>query len=101
MLTVVRRKLNEQISVKGVEEMDRENLIDALALIAWNSEPKNAQTITEAISLLKEQEAVKPRWIRDIIYPAGAFACGACRERIVEKGIDFYCSKCGRAVKWE
>ena len=36
--------------------MDRENLIDALALIAWNSEPKNAQTITEAISLLKEQE---------------------------------------------
>ena len=36
--------------------MDRENLIDALALIAWNSEPKNAQTITEVISLLKEQE---------------------------------------------
>ena len=32
------------------------DLIDELALIAWNSEPKNATTIAKAIALLKEQE---------------------------------------------
>ena len=81
--------------------MGMENLIDALTLIAWNSEPKNAQTITEAILLLKEQEAVEPKWFIDTHHPAGAFRCGSCGERILENNIDFYCSKCGRPVKWE
>lgn len=51
--------------------------------------------------VLKEQEAIKPKWFIDAHHPSGAFRCGACGERIVEKNIDFYCSKCGQAVKWE
>lgn len=50
---------------------------------------------------LKEQEAVEPKWFIDTHHPAGAFRCGSCGERILENNIDFYCSKCGRPVKWE
>lgn len=50
---------------------------------------------------MKEQEAVEPKWFIDAHNPAGAFRCGSCGERIIEKNIDFYCSKCGQAVKWD
>lgn len=32
------------------------SLCDKLALIAWNAEPQNAQTIVDAIKMLKEQQ---------------------------------------------
>ena len=70
--------------------MDRENLIDALTLIAWNSEPKNAQTIMEAVSLLKEQEAKTGKWI-PIESPTGVEAFGV-KEMTV---MDVRCSVCG------
>ena len=80
--------------------MDRENLIDALALIAWNSEPKNAQTITEAISLLKEQEAVEPVTQSSVYDPDTWFyVCGSCKKGVIDRG-DKYCRWCGQAVKW-
>ena len=51
--------------------------------------------------LLKEQEAVEPKWFIDAHNPAGAFRCSSCGERIVEKDFDFYCSKCGKPILWE
>lgn len=80
--------------------MDRENLIDALALIAWNSEPKNAQTIMEAISLLKEQEAVKPKCKERM----GGFVAGLCPTcgTALNNVLNVKaCGKCGQAVMWE
>ena len=84
--------------------MDRENLIDELALIAWNSEPKNAHTIMKAISLLKEQEAVKPIAKEDDTYEC---ICGAIvgwdeldASGIVQTRFN-YCPFCGRPVKWK
>lgn len=50
---------------------------------------------------LKEQDAVEPRWFVDAHNPAGAFQCSACRERIIEKNIDFYCPNCGKPILWE
>ena len=57
--------------------------------------------LEDALKLLKEQEAVEPRWFIDAHNPAGAFRCSACGERIIEKNIDFYCSKCGKPILWE
>jgi len=57
--------------------------------------------LCKVLALLKEQEAVEPRWFIDAHNPAGAFRCGACGERIIEKNIDFYCSKCGTPVLWK
>ena len=59
------------------------------------------KALIDAMALLKEQEAVEPKWFIDGHNPAGAFRCGACGERILEKNIDFYCSKCGKPVLWE
>ena len=73
--------------------MDRENLIDALALIAWNSDPKNAQTITAAISLLKEQDAVT-------VHDPGAY-CPKCGWMLYPEDHPHNCGNCGQMVKWE
>lgn len=54
----------------------------------------------DALVLLKAQEPVKPLpglWDRDI----PLFSCGGCGGEIGAKGISKYCSRCGRAVKWE
>ena len=37
---------------------DLKTLCDELSLIAWNAEPKNAQTIVKAIELLKGQPKI-------------------------------------------
>lgn len=47
---------------------------------------------TDALSLLKEQEAVKPTWGR------GKPFCGACGLQI--RGGKF-CSECGKPIAWE
>ena len=49
----------------------------------------------------KRNEPKRPKWFTDIHFPTGAFVCSECETRIVEKGVDFYCPKCGQAVKWE
>lgn len=49
---------------------------------------------TEAIALLKAQEAIKP------IERNGFYYCGACRYAFTVHR-QKYCTECGRAVKWE
>lgn len=66
----------------------------------WYSHSEVQNTAKAAMELLKDQEAVEPRWFIDAHNPAGAFVCSACGERIIEKNIDFYCSKCGKPITW-
>ena len=78
--------------------------LEGLAQQDWRMfhSDSEVQVIAEsALALLKEQEAVEPRWFIDAHNPAGAFRCSACGERIIEKNIDFYCSKCGKPILWE
>jgi len=77
-----------------------ESILDADIYDNWLSVEEH-QNVCDAIALLKEQEAVEPKWFIDAHHPAGAFWCGSCGERIVEKEFDFYCSKCGKRIKWE
>lgn len=56
---------------------------------------------TDALALLKAQEPVEPKRMRDA--PREPLRCGNCGAMIVIFS-DYtakYCCKCGRAVKWE
>lgn len=55
---------------------------------------EEAETIGDALELLKEQEPVKP------IENAGFYYCGACKYAFTS-GRQKFCSDCGRAVKWD
>lgn len=55
----------------------------------------------DALELLKEREAVKPKEVN--MYPTGQYACGFCGHISVGSK-DYhakYCPECGKAVKWE
>jgi len=54
----------------------------------------NEQLTEDILSLLKEQEAVKP------IEKNGFYYCGSCRYALMTSG-QKYCSNCGKAVKLE
>lgn len=54
------------------------------------------RVMTDAIALLKEQEAVEP------IPPEDEFSlyrCGKCHRQLF-RCVDKYCPRCGRKVKW-
>jgi len=80
--------------------IDREKTIRDLEVIgAWHThhyEPFHyecAETIHNALELLKEQEPVSP------FCDKGLCVCGNCGNWVYKS--DRYCSKCGKAVKWE
>lgn len=81
----------------------QEGVADALALLKEQEVGMidRDKFLTNFEAWWKEQEAVKPKWFIDAHNPAGAFRCGSCGERIVEKDFDFYCSKCGKPILWE
>ena len=57
-------------------------------------------TIVDALALLKEQEAVKPK--SKVRHGASAqiqHFCGNCNTML--HGKPKFCSECGRSVKWE
>lgn len=59
------------------------------------------ELLTDAIALLKEREAVKPKEVK--MYPTGQYACGFCGHISVGSK-DYhakYCPECGKAVKWD
>ena len=55
----------------------------------------------DALALMKEQEAVKPR---ECQYPHGTYACGFCDYIPIGNKDGYranYCPECGKAVKWD
>lgn len=56
----------------------------------------SASDAEKILSLLKEQEPVKPKYTPKSIY---SWECGVCAEPFDR--IANYCPKCGRSVKWE
>jgi len=56
----------------------------------------NQRVLTDALALLKEQEAVEPKPVHNSFR---WFACGKCDCSITRE--DRFCPRCGRSVKWE
>ena len=60
--------------------------------------------VNDALSLLKEQEAVEPikmqRMDGNFSFFVPYYLCGNCRYELVGKDVMF-CHHCGRSVKWE
>lgn len=54
------------------------------------------EILDEIKDMLKEQEAVKPKYTPKSIY---SWECGVCAEPFDR--IANYCPECGRKVKWE
>ena len=90
--------------------MDRENVIaDIEEQIAWIRDNDFHKfpgwghavlAMKDALALLKEQEAVKPKSkSRHGEYPQIVHRCGNCNEILYR----YYkhCPTCGRSVKWE
>lgn len=79
--------------------MDREKVINGLREMSCRATWKDIDRIrhkfqpiiNDALSLLKEQEAVKPTW------SCGKPFCGACGLRIHDGQ---FCSKCGKPILW-
>lgn len=75
----------------------------------WNDGvvPECSVMYTDAIALLKEQEAVKPHYnARTYWYECGAchysMTSGMhCRSELIPAYKVGFCAKCGQAVKWE
>ena len=71
---------------------EREKVIEELMQLHGSKETMNI--ISNAITLLKEQEPVKP------IERSGFWYCGNCRYALMTNHQKF-CSDCGQEVKWE
>lgn len=105
-------------SHKGRYEMvDREKVIKGLECLAQEKEPaanpcKDCGYISrpnfafcikdvavDALELLKEQEAVKPKVIGTNSFGHPVHACGECGLLITESMN--YCHECGKRIEWE
>ena len=82
---------------------DREKVIQGLEVVrnaivdGYIHEPDQAvNAITDALALLKEQEAVEPK--HNPLSPTDWFCgkCGMCISRFHN-----YCPSCGQEVRWE
>ena len=70
--------------------------LDRLALVLDEIMPNCANLVRDALELLKEQEAVKPRRIDG--KRNHFIKCGNCNDDLMT-GYKF-CPNCGKAVKW-
>ena len=59
---------------------------------------KIGQTISDTLSLLKEQEAVAPIPPTD---ESDLWKCGNCNHQLFRCTHQRYCEMCGREVKWD
>ena len=100
--------LTENAMKVGEAQMNRKKVINGLEdlkMIASQMLPEcyvmtARKQIDDALAILKEQEAVKPRSVsRHGAYPQIQHYCGNCNAFLPRK--QKYCSECGRAVKWE
>lgn len=83
--------INRENVVKALEDSYRySNVEEGCTLVLQD-------VVLSAISLLKEQEPIRPTWLQGKAY------CGSCGHGFPRKSADReinYCSYCGRTVKW-
>ena len=80
-----------------LNDSDTENCRECPYITSYIIEPCFDKLIKDVLALLKEQEAVEPRYIdgkRNHI-----IKCGNCNTDLMS-GMK-YCPQCGKAVKWE
>ena len=70
--------------------------LERLATVLDEIMPRCALLVRDALTLLKEKEAVKP--VKQI-EQAEWTVCSNCRNHIISKWA--FCPYCGRPVKWE
>ena len=88
---------------------DREKVIKKLQDALENAEDNGKiyaeirrPIVFDAITLLKEQEAVKRTYRTEISGFSIIWTCGACGSDLHPNNAKAkYCSNCGQAVKWE
>ena len=68
--------------------------------LVWDDRAADRRRITaDALSLLLEQEPVKP--VKEQIFSSiYGWVCGACSFPLLSDSYT-YCPRCGRAVKWD
>ena len=78
---------------------DREKVIEGIKKILSETDTYDG-ILFDAIALLKEQEAVKPKSkSRHGVYPQFLYRCGNCNGILYRHYK--HCPTCGRSVKWE
>ena len=93
-------------------KIDREKVIEGLEFTlvesGWNAanafdEELMIKAVTDAISLLKEQEAVTYKLVKagEKSYPFYDLVCTGCGNKTGMRMDWKYCPGCGMAVKWE
>ena len=88
-----------------------ENVIECIEKAMLFAEGENERMVTigygvmeDALTLLREQEPVKPYAVYSEHTGAKWLVCGACDEpmnNVRDEIWSNYCPNCGRAVKWE
>ena len=54
----------------------------------------------DALSILKEQEPVKPRKKKDKEWGINRWSCGNCGYNVGYPHMAYFCSKCGKPINW-
>ena len=102
---IFRDKMISALTGKGKQIMpDREKVINDLQDAVnddwlWQHADYYAETMKNAITLLKEQEAVEPIPYHRSDGTIFKYECRKCRTKIFK--MDLFCRHCGQAVKWE
>lgn len=85
--------------------MDRDKVIAELMMLVDRTNDNTCEGLKcskiaeDVLSLLKEQEAVKP--VCKIIFDIPYYFCGQCNEMLnMYSTKAMFCSKCGHPVKW-
>lgn len=82
--------LHKECIEKMYNKEDVKILCDKLALIAWNAEPQNAQTIVEAIELMKSQpQIVRCKDCKHLGYTSSHWFCKWLNRCVDE---DWFCA---------
>ena len=92
------RSIDREKVIKGLEntEIMLKQAVDRGGEMAVMGAFKCYNHVSDALALLKEQEAVKP--VKQIEQNEWT-ACGNCKKHIISKWT--FCPYCGRSVKWE
>ena len=103
----------DEIKQNGSDEMDREKVIKVVGEMfdmykseyegtSYFDETEWAENKRDALALLKEQKAVKPKKVKGYnppMYTLYEYECEECKSPMMNK--QPFCMGCGKPVKWE